>query len=113
MMIIRVALVEDDEFLARAIREKLSFFDDVLQFRYTAKNGLDLIEKLAADHAVDAILMNVEMPEMDGIQATELVKQKHPQIKVIILTVFDDEDKIRMGRRNRPSRRKSASPHQG
>jgi DNA-binding NarL/FixJ family response regulator len=38
--------------------------------------------------------MDIQMPEMDGIKATELVKQKFPQIKIIMLTVFDDEENI-------------------
>ena len=52
----------------------------------------ELIGKLEENHNVDVILMDIQMPEMDGIKATELVKNKYPQIKVIMLTVVDDDD---------------------
>ena len=62
--------------------------------KFIAKNGAELIGKLAEDHIIDVILMDIQMPEMDGIKATEIVKTKYPQIKVIMLTVVDDDDCI-------------------
>ena len=91
---IRVAIAEDNDSLAMTIQEKLELFSDHVQFKYRACHGKDLINKLASDHTVDAILMDIEMPEMDGIKATEIIKEKYPQIKIIMLTVFDDEEKI-------------------
>lgn len=92
-MKLRIAIAEDNHFLAKAIKEKLSFFDD-LTVKFTAKNGAELIGKLAEDHLVDVILMDIQMPEMDGIKATELIKNQHPQIKIIMLTVYDDDEYI-------------------
>jgi CheY-like chemotaxis protein len=46
-------------------------------------NGVDLLAKLEQSHNVDLLLMDIEMPGMNGIEATEIVKQKYPQIKVI------------------------------
>ncbi|MCF8367045.1 MAG: response regulator transcription factor [Bacteroidales bacterium] len=92
-MMIKIALAEDNDFLAYSIQEKISFFDD-LKFKFRGKNGSDLVEKLTADHNVDVVLMDIQMPEMDGITATALVKQKFPQIRIIMLTVFDDEENI-------------------
>lgn len=40
----------------------------------------------------DVILMDVRMPEMDGVQCTEIIKENYPQIKIIILTTFDDDE---------------------
>jgi DNA-binding NarL/FixJ family response regulator len=92
-MKLRIAIAEDNHFLAKAIKEKLSFFED-LTVKFTAKNGAELIGKLAEDHLVDVILMDIQMPEMDGIKATELIKNQHPQIKIIMLTVYDDDEYI-------------------
>lgn len=92
-MKLKVAIAEDNHFLAKAIREKLSFFEDI-SIKYIAKNGAELIGKLAEDHRVDVILMDIQMPEMDGIKATELIKNQHPQIKIIMLTVYDDDEYI-------------------
>jgi DNA-binding NarL/FixJ family response regulator len=92
-MKLRIAIAEDNHFLAKAIREKLSFFEDI-SVKFLAKNGAELIGKLAEDHLVDVILMDIQMPEMDGIKATELIKNQHPQIKIIMLTVYDDDEYI-------------------
>ena len=89
----KIAIAEDNTFLAKAIIEKLSFFED-LQFKFKAGNGAELIGKLELNHNLDVILMDIQMPEMDGILATQIVKQKYPQIKVIMLTVFDDDENI-------------------
>ncbi len=92
-MNLKIALAEDNSFLAKAIIEKLSFFED-LNFKYRASNGAALIGKLEENHNIDVILMDIQMPEMDGIKATEIVKRKYPQIKVIMLTVHDDDEYI-------------------
>ncbi|MFY0630306.1 MAG: response regulator transcription factor [Flavobacteriaceae bacterium] len=92
-MKLRIAIAEDNHFLAKAIKEKLSFFDD-LSIKFIAKNGAELIGKLTEDHRVDVILMDIQMPEMDGIKATELIKKQHPQIKIIMLTVYDDDEYV-------------------
>jgi len=93
-MKIRVAIAEDNKLLASAIEEKLDLFSNEIEFKYHAINGYELIKKLEKDHTVDAILMDIEMPVMNGIAATEIISNQFPQIKVIILTVFDDEDNI-------------------
>jgi DNA-binding NarL/FixJ family response regulator len=92
-MVIRIAIVDDNTFLIKAVKEKLSFFDD-LQVRFIAMNGKDVLEKLKENHNIDLILMDIEMPEMNGIEATEQVKQKYPHIKIIMLTVFDNDENI-------------------
>lgn len=89
----RIAIAEDNSFLAQTITEKISFFDD-LKFKFRGVNGNDFIGKLTQDHNVDVILMDIQMPEMDGIKTTEYVKNKYPQIKILMLTVFDDDEHI-------------------
>jgi DNA-binding NarL/FixJ family response regulator len=93
-MSILVAIAEDNDLLARSIQEKLELFAADLRIKYRARNGQELLEQLAKDPAIDLVLMDIEMPVMDGITATAEVKQNYPAIKVIILTVFDDDDKI-------------------
>ena len=92
-MNIKIAIVDDNSFLIKTVQEKLSFFED-FSLKFTAENGLDLIEKLEKNHNVDLILMDIEMPKMNGIEATGFVKQKYPQIKIIMLTVFDNDENI-------------------
>jgi len=90
---IKIAIVDDNSFLMKTVQEKLSFFED-FSLKFTAINGLDLIEKLEKNHTIDLILMDIEMPKMNGIDATCFVKQKYPQIKIIMLTVFDNDENI-------------------
>ena len=90
---IKLAIVDDNSFLIHATNEKLSLFDDFIT-KFTAVNGEDLIEKLEKNHNIDLILMDIEMPKMNGIEASEIIKQKYPQIKIIMLTVFDNDENI-------------------
>jgi DNA-binding NarL/FixJ family response regulator len=92
-MNIKICIAEDNYFLVKAIKEKLSFFDD-LSVKFHANNGAELIGKLEENHNIDVILMDIQMPEMDGIKATELIRNKYPQIKIIMLTVVDDDEYI-------------------
>jgi DNA-binding NarL/FixJ family response regulator len=93
-MKIRVAITDDNHFLAKSIKEKLELFSDEIEYRFTACNGEEIINFLKKDKAVDIILMDIEMPKMDGIETTKIIIENHPQIKIIMLTVFDDDQKI-------------------
>ena len=90
-MNLKICIAEDNYFLVKTIKEKLSFFDDIT-IKFHANNGAELIGKLEENHNIDVILMDIQMPEMNGIKATEIVKSKYPQIKIIMLTVVDDDD---------------------
>ncbi len=91
---IKIALAEDNELLAQSIRDKLKILSDDIQFVFRASNGRDLLEQLEINPHIDLILMDIEMPEMDGIAATQKVKLIYLEIKIIMLTVFDDDEKI-------------------
>ena len=92
-MTLRVAIVDDNSFLIHAVKEKLSFFEDVT-VKHTSLNGSELLSKLEENHNIDLILMDIEMPVLDGIETTQVVKQKYPQIKIIMLTAFDNDENI-------------------
>lgn len=91
--VIKTVIVDDNTFLIKAIQEKLSFFDDI-QIKFTALDGSDLLTKISNNHNIDVILMDIDMPVLNGIEATEIIKNKYPQIKVIMLTVFDNDENI-------------------
>jgi DNA-binding NarL/FixJ family response regulator len=90
---IKIALVEDIPSLAKAMANKLSLSED-MRLKFTASNGKELIQQLEKNHAIDVILMDIKMPEMDGIEATKIIHQRWPQIKVLMCTVFDDDEHI-------------------
>lgn len=89
----KIAIIDDNSFLITSIKEKLSFFEEI-KIKFTATDGADLLKKLETNYAVDVLLMDIEMPIMNGIEATLAVKQKFPQIKIIMLTVFDNDENI-------------------
>ena len=90
---LKIAIVDDNTFLIHAIKEKLSFFDDV-SVKHTSLNGSELLTKLEENHNLDLILMDIEMPVLNGIETTQIVKQKYPHIKIIMLTAFDNDEHI-------------------
>ncbi|WP_347374140.1 response regulator transcription factor [Aequorivita sp. Q41] len=92
-MEIKIAIVDDNTFLIHAIKEKLSFFDAIV-IKHTAINGGELLTKLEENHNLDLILMDIEMPVLNGIETTQIVKQKYPHIKIIMLTAFDNDEHI-------------------
>lgn len=90
---IRILITEDNIFARKALEEKLSEFPDIA-VKDVAQNGEEALQILEKNHSVDLIMMDIEMPVMNGIEATEIIKQKYPQIKIVMITVFDDDNHI-------------------
>lgn len=91
---IQVAIIDDKPELLKTFSEALSFFEEV-KVIFTARHGKEAIDKVnTASQKPDVILMDIEMDVMDGIAATTTIKKEHPNIKIIMLTVLDNEDKI-------------------
>jgi len=90
---IKVGLVEDNPTISRDIWEKLSLSDDI-ELVLRATNGKDLFKQLLRTVVPDVFLMDIEMAEMDGVTTTRLLKEKYPHVKILILTIFDDDSKL-------------------
>lgn len=93
MASIRIGIVEDNYFLQKALEEKLGLFPD-LSCRFIVSNGKELLKTIVGHLQTELLLMDIEMPEMDGIEATERIKEKYPHIHVLVLTVFDSDEKF-------------------
>ncbi len=91
-MQVHVAIAEDNSFALQALKEKLSIYPDV-QIKLIVPDGRELLKKITLQH-IDLILMDLEMPHLNGIEATALIHKKHPQLKVLVLTTFDDDNRI-------------------
>lgn len=89
---IKVGLVDDNPTLLRNIGQNLSIFEEI-QIVFKANCGRDAIDNLN-NHHPDMLLMDIEMPEMDGIETTRRIKALFPEIKIMMLSVLDREDKI-------------------
>ena len=86
---IRVLLVDDHAFVRSGVKAILEF-EEGIDVVGEAGSGLEAIEK-AESVKTDLIVMDVNMPDLDGIETTKRIKQKHPSISIIILTVNDEE----------------------
>lgn len=86
---IRVLLVDDHAFVRSGVKAILEF-EKGIDVVGEAGSGLEAIEK-AESVKPDLIVMDVNMPDLDGIETTKRIKQKHPSISIIILTVNDEE----------------------
>lgn len=89
----RIAIAEDNIFSLKALEEKLSTYADITII-HTAKNGTELLHLLEQNNDIDLILMDIEMPLMNGIEATGKIKQRFPQIKIVMITIYDDDEYI-------------------
>ena len=89
----RIAIAEDNIFSLKALEEKLSTYADITII-HTAKNGTELLHLLEQNNDIDLILMDIEMPLMNGIEATGKIKQRYPQIKIVVITIYDDDEYI-------------------
>jgi len=93
-MSIKIAIVDDNTDLIDSISMNLGLFAE-LDIILTATNGSNFCEKLVAcKDKPQVVLMDIDMPVMNGIEATSLIHEMYPDIKVVILTVFDDDKKI-------------------
>ena len=92
MGIIRVMIADDHQLFRTGIVAVLKEIKGITVID-EAENGKELLMKLAYDQP-DIILMDIKMPQMDGIEATEIVISKYPDVKVIMLTMHDDEQFI-------------------
>jgi two-component system invasion response regulator UvrY len=96
---ISVALVDDHKLLRNGLS---NFIKSNLNFKvvFEADNGIDLQEKIKSQSLPDVVLMDINMPLMDGYDATEWLYKHHPSVKVIALSMYDSEECIiRMLRR--------------
>lgn len=89
---IRVLIADDHHVVRRGLLFFLKTQKDI-EVVGEAKNGIEAVE-LAESLQPDIILMDLVMPELDGIQATKRIKEKYPQIQILMLTSFSDRDHV-------------------
>jgi DNA-binding NarL/FixJ family response regulator len=93
-MPIRIAITDDKAINRQSLIEKLAEYKEV-ELVLTAKHGKDFLEQLKqTDLKPQVVLMDLEMPELDGIETIRLATASYPDIKFIVITVFEDIDKI-------------------
>jgi len=86
---IRIAIADDHKLFRKGVILSLRSYTQ-LEFVLEAENGQELLDQLEASGA-QVVLMDLRMPGMDGIETTKIISQRFPDIKVLILTMYEDE----------------------
>lgn len=89
---IKVLIVDDQELIRHSLEIILKNISDI-QVIDSVGDGKSVIRSIRKEKP-DVILMDIRMPEMDGVQCTKIIKESYPNIKIIILTSFDDDEYI-------------------
>mgnify|MGYP001210657413 FL=1 len=87
---VRVMIVDDQAIVRQGLKVMLEQ-DENIKVTEEAENGKEAITILEKNHLIDVILMDVRMPVMNGMEATRTIKSRWPEVKIIILTTFNDE----------------------
>ena len=89
---LRVLLVDDQLLFRKALKSVLADWTDV-QVVGEAEDGLEAVAKVRDLHP-DVVLMDINMPDMSGLEATQLVRRDLPQVRILILTVSEQDDHL-------------------
>lgn len=87
---IKVLVADDQELIRQSLQIVLESKENI-QVTGAAADGQEVIQCIRKEKP-DVVLMDIRMPKMDGVQCTKIIKENYPQIKIIILTTFDDDE---------------------
>ncbi len=87
---IKIAMIDDHVLLRNALANLINSFENC-RVVFEADNGREMIEKLKTHDLPDVVLLDLNMPEMDGFDTADYLNKKHPGIQVMMLTMFDSE----------------------
>jgi DNA-binding NarL/FixJ family response regulator len=90
---IRLLIADDQVLFAESLQYVLRATSAGIELVGIATDGEMAID-MAESKTPDIILMDVRMPRMDGVEATKLIHRSHPQIKIVMLTTFDDDEYV-------------------
>ena len=91
---IAIALVDDHRLFRKGLLGLIEMVDDQVDVLFEADNGLDMQKKLQPDNLPDIILMDINMPEMDGFESVSWLNKNYPKIKVLVVSMVENEDSI-------------------
>ncbi|MCA9664432.1 MAG: response regulator transcription factor [Myxococcales bacterium] len=90
---LRLVLVEDQPTILAQQARLLEAFGDELDVVGTARDGARALEVIEAQRP-DVVLLDLGLPDIDGIEVTQRIKQRWPKIEILIFTIFDDEERV-------------------
>lgn len=93
---IPIAIVDDKRLLRNSLVEQLQY-NQPIEVLFTAENGIDFLqqmEKRSKNNQPLVVLMDIEMPQMDGLETVLISKEIYPEIQFLMLTAFSEDEKI-------------------
>jgi len=90
---IKLAIVDDHKLFRDGLAELISGFSEY-KVIIEADNGADFIRQLDGKDVPDIILLDINMKEMDGFETAEWLKENHPEIKILVLSMYENENAI-------------------
>jgi len=87
---INIALTDDHVLLRNALASLINSFDNCFVV-HESGNGRQLLEQIKTGATPDIVLLDLNMPEMDGFETARLLQEQYPQIKILMLTMYDSE----------------------
>lgn len=92
---VKIGLVDDHILIREALANVIKSFDE-FHITIAADNGKEFIEKLNASNIPEILILDLNMPEMDGHATTHWLSRNHPEIKILVLTMYDAESLIHL-----------------
>ena len=92
---INLFIADDHQLIIDGIKTSLGDIED-FSFVAEANNGYQVLEKLESGIHVDVILMDINMPKLDGLKCTKMVKKKFPDVKIIALSQYDEKRFVKL-----------------
>lgn len=89
----KVALADDHILIRSALAALINTFEDFTVV-CQADNGLQLLQRINSGSVPDIVLLDIEMPQQDGFETAKLLKETHPAVKVLALSMYDNEQAI-------------------
>jgi len=91
---IQILLADDQALFVESLKASLQTYVDDIEVVGIAKNGVEAV-RMAAEMAPEIILMDVHMPEMNGVEATIKIREANDKIKIIMLSTYDEDEYVR------------------
>ena len=91
---ISIALVDDHTLFRKGLLGLIEMVNDNIEILFEADNGLDMQKKLQPENLPDIILMDINMPEMDGFESVTWLNKHYPAVKVLVVSMVENEESI-------------------
>ncbi len=93
---IDIAIIDDHKLFRQGLGQLIEMVNKEQRYQvvFQAGNGIELIKELERSAAPDIVLMDIDMPEMDGFQSVEWLKTNYPEVKILVISMIENRKSI-------------------